>query len=383
MKRENHLWSVLAGLTGLLIAGLASEPATAQQKTAVSDQPGTPFKLATIEAGGKIRIGLSVQDKLLDLAEANAYVVKQAGLPAVQFPGEMRELIEQYGVLSKRLYQIANYLGAQNRLNGAGLGFVYDPAKVSFKAPIKYPYNLLMAAANYKAHAREMAAPQPAAGAPPAGAPPGGAGFQAVDVNPDTEDPHFFAKSPRSCIIDPGEPYYIHEGSNIDWEVELAIVMGKPALDVSLEQAHDYVFGYSILYDVSRRGGTGRPLNKMFPGVNWYRGKSIDRGAPFGPYIVPKEFIDATNLRLTTKINGVLKQDGNSKDLIYDEAHLIRFLTSAMTLYPGDLVCTGTPDGVGMGRRPPEFLKPGDVVEMEIEGIGVLKTPMKAAGVTP
>ena len=380
MKRENRFWPILAGLTGLLITGLASGPAAAQQKMAVSDQPGTPFKLATFETGGKIRIGLSVQEKLLDLAEANAYVTKQAGLPAVQLPGEMRELIEQYGVASKRLYQIANYLGAQNRLNGAGLGFVHDPAKVSFKAPIKYPYNLMAAAANYKSHAQEMSGQRPPAGATAAGAPPGGGfGFQAVDVDVATEDPHFFAKSPRSCIIDPGEPFYIHEGSNIDWEVELAIVMGKPALDVSLEQAHDYVFGYSILFDVSRRGGTGRSLNKMFPGVNWYRGKSIDRGAPFGPYIVPKEFINATNLRLTTKVNGVLKQDGNSKDLIYGEAHMIRFLTSAMTLYPGDLISTGTPEGVGMGRRPPEFLKPGDVVEMEIEGIGVLTTPMKAA----
>lgn len=383
MKRENRFWPILAGLAGLLIAGLASGSATAQQKTAVSDQPGTSFKLATFETGGKIRLGLSVQEKLLDLAEANAYVTKQAGLAPMPLPGEMRELIEQYGVVSKRLYQIANYLGAQNRLNGAGLAFVYDPAKVSFKAPIKYPYNLMAAAANYKSHAQEMAAPRPAAGAPPAGGPPAGFGFQAVDVNPDTEDPHFFAKSPRSCIIDPGEPFYIHEGSNIDWEIELAIVMGQPALDVSLEKAHDHVFGYSIIYDVSRRGGTGRSLNKMFPGVNWYRGKSIDRGAPFGPYIVPKEFIDATNLRLTTKVNGVVKQDGSSKDMIYDEAHMIRFLTSAMTLYPGDVIATGTPDGVGMGRRPPEFLKPGDVVEMEIEGIGKLITPMKAAPVTP
>ena len=156
--------------------------------------------------------------------------------------------------------------------------------------------------------------------------------------------------------------------------------MGKPALNLTLENAHDYVFGYSIMYDVSQRGGPGlKPLNKMFPGVNWFRGKSSDRAAPFGPYIVPKEFIKADNLKIMTRVNGVTKQDGNTRDLIYDEAHMIRFLTSVLTLYPGDVIATGTPDGVAAGRRPPEFLKPGDVVEIEIEGIGMLKTPMKAA----
>ena len=162
-------------------------------------------------------------------------------------------------------------------------------------------------------------------------------------------------------------------------EAELAIIIAKPALNLTLEDAHDYVFGYSIIYDVSRRGGTGRrPANSMFPGVNWFRGKSSDRAAPFGPYIVPKEFIEGDNLRITTRVNGVTKQDGNSKDMIYPEAHLIRFLTSVLTLYPGDVIATGTPDGVGSARNPPEFLKPGDVVEIEIEGIGTLVTPMEA-----
>ena len=200
----------------------------------------------------------------------------------------------------------------------------------------------------------------------------------------EAEDPHFFAKSPRSCIIDPGEPFYIPAGRNIDWEGELAIVIGKPAHRVPLEKAHEYVFGYSILYDVSDRGGEGRPVNKMFPGPSWLRGKSIDRGAPFGPYIVPKEFLpNHANLRITTRVNGVLKQDGNSKDLIYDEAHMVRFLTGVMTLYPGDLISTGTPDGVGAARNPREFLKPGDVVEIEIEGIGRLVTPMRAFSAPP
>jgi 2-keto-4-pentenoate hydratase/2-oxohepta-3-ene-1,7-dioic acid hydratase in catechol pathway len=361
----------------LLGSGLASAQ--------VSDRPDTPFKLATFEASGKTRLGMLVAgtDRLLDIGEANARLEKARSLPAVSIPSEMRALIEEYGRVSPRLYQIANFYKSEP----LGDDFSFAADKAAIRAPIKYPYNLLAAAANYKTHAQEMARPTggpgpgpgPSAGPGPGG-PPGRGGFQAVDVDVDNEDPHFFAKSPRSCIIDPGEPFYVPAGRNIDWEAELAIVVGKAARHLTLENAHDHVFGYSVIYDVSDRGGEGRPLNKMFSGPNWLRGKSIDRGAPFGPYIVPKEFLpNHANLRITTKVNGVVKQDGNSKDLIYDEAHMLRFLTGVMTLYPGDVISTGTPDGVGAARNPREFLKPGDVVEIEIEGIGKLITPMKAA----
>jgi 2-keto-4-pentenoate hydratase/2-oxohepta-3-ene-1,7-dioic acid hydratase in catechol pathway len=364
---------------GRVIALLALWSAVASAQP--SDRPGAPFKLATFEAGGRVRLGMLVAgtDRLLDISEANARLERSERLPTVAIPADMRGLIEEYSRVSPRLYQIANFY--KNAKLDDSFSYPFD--SVSLKAPIKYPYNLLAAAANYKTHAQEMARPQPGPG--PGGPPAAGrGGFQAVDVNPDSEDPHFFAKSPRSCIIDPGEPFYIPSGRNIDWEAELAIIIGKPAFRVPLETAHDYVFGYSILYDVSDRGGEGRPLNKMFSGPNWLRGKSIDRGAPFGPYIVPKEFLpNHANLRITTKVNGVTKQDGNSKDLIYDEAHMIRYLTSVMTLYPGDVISTGTPDGVGAARRPPEFLKAGDVVEIEIEGIGKLVTPMKTAEAPP
>ena len=370
MKHQRRFSLIMAVFIGLILTGLSPQMAAAQ----VSDQPDTPFKLATFEASGMIRIGMEVQNKLMDLNGANAYVTKQLGLHVVSIPDEMRTLIERYGAISNRMYQIANSMAADNRLKNKDLGFVFDPERVSFKAPIKYPYNLLAAAANYKSHAQEMSGP------PSGGGGRGGGGFSAVEVDVDNEDPHFFAKSPRSSIIDPGAPFYIPKGINIDWEAELAIIMGKPGLNLTLENAHDYVFGYSIIYDVSRRGGTGRrPANGMFPGVNWFRGKSSDRAAPFGPYIVPKEFIKHDNLRIMTRVNGVTKQNGNTMDMIYDEAHMIRFLTSVLTLYPGDVIASGTPDGVGRARNPPEYLKPGDVVEIEIEGIGTLVTPMEAA----
>jgi 2-keto-4-pentenoate hydratase/2-oxohepta-3-ene-1,7-dioic acid hydratase in catechol pathway len=335
------------------------------QRGAISDKPDTPFKLATFEAAGRTRIGLVLGSRVIDIPGANAALVRDERQDAVPMPTDMRTLIEEYRRVSARLYQIANHF-RDAKLDSAP--YVFDLEKVSIKAPIKYPYNILAAAANYKLHAGEMFAP----GSPQQKA--------ANEADPDKEDPVFFAKSPRSCIIDPGEPFFIPPGRNIDWEGELAIVIGKPALRVTEATAHDYVFGYSIMYDLSDRGGTGRrPLTAMFASPNWFAGKSGDRSAPFGPFIVPKEFVkDHTAFHIVTKVNGVVKQDGNTKNLIWDEAHMIRYLSSILTLYPGDVISSGTPDGVGAGRKPPEFLKPGDVVTIDIEGIGTLTTPMRA-----
>ena len=330
------------------------------QRMAISDKPDTPFKLATFETGGAERVGLVMGDRIYDVAGANDALTKSSGLSAVRIPGTMRELIESYDRIKPRLYQIANYHKSAPT-NSAG--YAFDVAKVAIKAPVKYPYNILAIAANYKLHAGEMFRP----GSPEQKA--------AEEANPDKEDPVFFAKSPRSCIIDPGDTYFIPPNRNIDWEGELAIVIGKSAFNVTEAQAHDYVLGYSIMYDVSDRGGQGRPLTGMFSGPNWFRGKSRDRSAPFGPFILPKEFApNPPHFRIVTRVNDVVKQDGNTKNLIWDEAHMVRYLSSILTLYPGDVISSGTPDGVGAGRKPPEFLKPGDVVTIEIEGIGTLKT---------
>lgn len=352
----------------LLIAFATSVPVGAQ-RAAISNKPDTPFKLATFEAAGATRVGVVLDTRVLDIAGANAALTRDERLPVVVMPGDMRSLIEDYARVSPRLYQIANAF-KDARIGSAP--FVFDLASAAIKAPIKYPYNILAIAANYKLHAGEMFPP----GSPQQKA--------ANEADQDKEDPVFFAKSPRSSIIDPGEPYFITQGRNIDWEGELAIVIGKPALKVTEASAHDYVFGYSIMYDLSDRGGTGRrPLTGMFAGPNWFAGKSGDRSAPFGPFLLPKEFVkDHTAFHIVTKVNGVVKQDGNTKNLIWDEAHMIRYLSSILTLYAGDVISSGTPDGVGAGRRPPEFLKPGDVVTIDIEGIGTLTTPMRAAAGT-
>ena len=378
---------VRAGLSTLFYAlVLVSTSACTSTTEQISDLPDTPFKLATFELldVGATAVGMVLGDQILELTSAGKYLVSETGLEAMVLPNEMRALIENYDTAAVRLYQIANFFqeGAE-----ATLPFVHAIGAVRITEPIKYPWNVLAAAANYRAHAEGMAAAPSGENADNVDGMSGatdeagsGGGFdpsRIAEIDPARDAPVMFAKSPRSGIIDPGEPYFIPPGRDqIDWEGEMAVIIGKPAYLVSAEEADDYVFGYSIMYDVSDRGGRPRGEGSMFPGVNWFDGKSTNRGAPFGPFIVPKEFIpDPANLRVTTKVNGELMQDQTTADLIWSQEHLIAFTTSILTLYPGDVIATGTPSGTGAERG--EFLKAGDVVEIEIEGIGILRTPIE------
>ncbi len=158
------------------------------------------------------------------------------------------------------------------------------------------------------------------------------------------------------------------EVTQCDYEVELAVVIGKEAKRVSREDAMDYVFGYTILNDVSARD---IQLNEP----QWTRGKTIDGFAPIGPWIVTAdELPHPGSLAIKLRLNGNLMQNSNTRELIFDIPYLISFLSNTMTLKPGDVISTGTPPGVGMGQNPQVWLKPGDVVEAEIEGIGVLRS---------
>ena len=358
-----------------LLAALAFAAGCQTAAQSVSDEPNTPFKLATFEANGSEHVGLVLGERILEISGASEHLVAEAQASSIALPNEMRALIEEYASVKGRLYQIANYFGD----NGTdGHAFAHDAGSVSIQAPIKYPWNILAAAANYKAHAEGMrdAASEPAEEEQPRRR----GGFdpsRIADIVPERDAPVMFAKSPRSCIIGPGEPYYIPPGrERIDWEGEMAVIMGKPAYLVSKEDAIDHVFGYSIMYDLSDRGGRVREV-AMFPGPNWFDGKSTNRGAPFGPYIVPKEFMpNYDNLRLVTKVNGTVMQDQTTADLIWDVPNLIRYTTSILMLYPGDVIATGTPSGTGAERQ--EFLKPGDVVTIELEGVGTLETPIES-----
>lgn len=183
-------------------------------------------------------------------------------------------------------------------------------------------------------------------------------------VTPPAE-PVVFMKS-SSAWCGPNDNLVIPKGSEkTDWEVELAVVIGKKAQCVSESDATDYIAGYALHNDYSERAwqleGTGQ----------WVKGKSADTFAPFGPYLAtPDEVGDVDNLRLWLSVNGVLKQDGNTSNLIFKIPHIVSFLSRFMTLLPGDVISTGTPAGVGLGFKPPQYLKPGDVIELGIDGLG-------------
>jgi 2-keto-4-pentenoate hydratase/2-oxohepta-3-ene-1,7-dioic acid hydratase in catechol pathway len=154
----------------------------------------------------------------------------------------------------------------------------------------------------------------------------------------------------------------------IDWEVELAVVIGKRGANIKRGNALDHIFGYTVINDV-----TARDIQNGWGG-QYFKGKSLDRSCPTGPWVVTKDEIENPQaLNLSLRVNGTLKQDGNTRDMIYPVDAIIEWVTKGMTLLPGAIIATGTPDGVGYGRVPAEYLKPGDVMESEVEGIGVLR----------
>ncbi len=177
--------------------------------------------------------------------------------------------------------------------------------------------------------------------------------------------PIVFTKAASSMNGPFGEiPVDLEVSDKMDWEVELAVIIGKAGQGISKQQALDYVFGYSIINDVSARDIQKR--HKQF-----FVGKSFTGACPMGPWIVTAdEIADPQNLNIYSRVNGVVKQDSNTKYQIFDVASVIETLSKGMMLEPGDIIATGTPSGVGYVRNPPEYLMPGDVVECEIEGIG-------------
>ena len=161
----------------------------------------------------------------------------------------------------------------------------------------------------------------------------------------------------------------------MDWEVELGVVIGRRGANIARRDANEHVFGYFVLNDVS-----ARDVQNGWGG-QYFKGKSFDRSCPTGPWVVTKDEVpNPQNLGLLLRVNGVVKQDGNTRDMIHPVDALIEWASKGMTLLPGAVIATGTPDGVGFARKPPEYLHPGDVMETEVEGIGVLRNRMVSAG---
>ncbi|HET6756636.1 MAG TPA: fumarylacetoacetate hydrolase family protein [Burkholderiales bacterium] len=186
--------------------------------------------------------------------------------------------------------------------------------------------------------------------------------------------PVFFSKA-VTAVSGPFDdiPYDANVSTKMDWEVELGVIIGKAGKNISEKRAFDHVFGYTVINDVS-----AREVQKRHGG-QWLKGKSLDGCCPMGPCLVTADEIDPSNLRVITRVNGVTKQDSNTRHLYFKIPRLIAELSLGMTLEPGDIISTGTPEGVGFARNPPEYLQPGDVMETEIVGIGVMRNVVAVA----
>jgi 2-keto-4-pentenoate hydratase/2-oxohepta-3-ene-1,7-dioic acid hydratase in catechol pathway len=225
-------------------------------------------------------------------------------------------------------------------------------------APLQYPGKLLMAGANYGDHAREMAART--------GLPAGGGGGE----------PFLFVLPTRHTIVGPGDAVLAPAWTDkLDWEVELAVVIGRTARDVPVEAAMDYVFGYTILNDVTSRAANNRTVGPFKH--DWLAGKGHDTFCPMGPCIVTKDELPLP-VALQLRVNSDLMQDGSSSDLIFSVPELVAYASSRVTLDPGDVISTGTPSGVGAGRG--VFLNDGDVMTASIAGIGTLVNAIRRRG---
>lgn len=214
-------------------------------------------------------------------------------------------------------------------------------------APVPRPGKIVCIGLNYHDHAKEIGIPVP-------------------------KSPTIFSKF-SSCVVAPGEPVVIPQSSEqLDYEAELAVVIGRRTSRVKAAQAYDYVLGYTAFNDVTAR-------DFQFADLQWQRGKSCDTFAPMGQTIVTTDEIpDPHTLRITLSLNGTVMQDSNTSQLIFRIPEIIEFVSASITLEPGDVIATGTPPGVGMGRKPPVFLKAGDRMEVDIERIGGLENPIVA-----
>ena len=235
----------------------------------------------------------------------------------------------------------------------AARGHVHRLADLELLAPIPQPRgNVIAIGRNYAAHAQETA----------------------KDKAP--EPPTIFTKAITS-LTEPFADIAIDPAisDKIDWEVELGVVIGRRGANINRADARAYVFGYMALNDV-----TARDIQSGWGG-QYFKGKSLDRSSPTGPWIVTADEIpDPQSLALRLRVSGVTKQDGNTKNMIYPVDALLEWVSKGMTILPGTIIATGTPEGVGFARTPPEFLKPGDVMETEVEGIGTMRNRIVAAG---
>lgn len=283
------------------------------------------MRLVTFEQGGTRRLGVRTGDAIVDLSQADG-----------SLPTNMRDFLA------------AGESALSAAKSAADKGEHTIPtADVKICAPISNPEKVICIGLNYADHAKESG----------------------MDIPP---EPVVFSKFP-SCIIDPGDKIVAPSVSNeVDYEVELVVVIGKSGRNIAEADALSHVAGYTVGHDVS-----ARDYQLQKPGGQWLMGKNFDTFAPLGPELVTSdEIADPGNLDIRCILNGETVQESNTCQLIFNVATLITYLSHAFTLTPGDIIFTGTPSGVGMGRTPQVWLKEGDVVVCEIDGIGRIENPV-------
>jgi 2-keto-4-pentenoate hydratase/2-oxohepta-3-ene-1,7-dioic acid hydratase in catechol pathway len=257
---------------------------------------------------------------------------------ASEMPASLRELLARGPDVQRR---------AWSALRSGPV--TYEPARTRLLPPVPDPRKIICIGLNYRDHAAESGVPVP-------------------------PEPVLFSKYPTTLIGHLDRIVLPRVSREVDYEAELVVVIGQGGKHISREQAREHIGGYTIGHDVSARDWQ---LNK--PAKQWMAGKTFDTFAPTGPELVtPDEVPDPHNLGIRLRLNGQTMQDSSTSQLIFGVDELIAYLSQIVTLEPGDLIFTGTPPGVGMARKPPVWLKPGDVVEVEIDGLGILRNSVIA-----
>jgi 2-keto-4-pentenoate hydratase/2-oxohepta-3-ene-1,7-dioic acid hydratase in catechol pathway len=294
----------------------------------------------------QVRVGLVQKEEVLDVdlaARALNIIPREQMLDLLDHQSEgmatLRSLLEK--AHGRPFSEVRTFVN---------IGAVHELASVQLAAPIPRPRkNIMCMGRNYYDHAIES--------------------YRAHGQERPQEDaPVIFTKA-TTTVCGPYDTIVIDPtvSDKIDWEVELAVVIGRTGKNISEDEALSYVFGYTVLNDI-----TARDLQDKFK--QFFKGKSLDGSCPLGPWIVTADEIpDPQQLTVRLRVNGVLKQESHTSDMIYPVKTIISILSQGMTLEPGDIIATGTPGGVGFARNPPEFLKAGDVMETEIDGIGMLR----------
>ena len=327
-----------------------------------------PFKVGTFAINDIPTVGLVMRDDALvvDLNAANRAMQLLPQYSHLDMPVDMIGLIERYEYgLKYRIYEVVNWLVEEELLSGSAMrDFVYPVANVDIMAPIQYPSKIMNAAVNFYTHACEGCNDDELA-------------QRTKERRENRGVPYLFLKPTRGAVIGDGEDIIMPYGRDeIEYEVEMAIVFGRTGKYISADRAYDHVFGYMVAMDVSDRGG--RPPGGYAMRSDWFVGKGHDTFAPHGPWIVPKEFYGDPMERLhqITVVDGVTVQEAKAGDMIHNIPELIEYASSLITVFPGDVMQSGTSGGTGAGRveraSGSGFLVDGEIISAQIEGIGTL-----------